>query len=345
MRPSHPSSVSLLLPLFLPVLLLCGTTSAQTTTSAVLQTMTPAGVHVLDENGSQLHSVKAGTKIAPDLSLQASTPGGVSASSRAQVFGSGGLVIMTVTDRGSASVSTAKGKARFGNTASTDPKSVTPGPYAMRLDIPLPRGAAGKLRVRYSGKMSGNVQGVVTVDIGANGQIDFREKAAATVVEKNFTVRAGVSGLSVIIRTDSQGSIQGKGSASYDTNLVITYFPQSGCTFTPYGKTCGPLLAGSSIPTPGGPIVMLNLKNAPKSGPVWLALGFKTANISIPGITCPLIVDPLAVTVWNANQKGELKMVLGAGPTTPFEFRAQVFAQDRGTSKVSGSNGLRGACR
>ena len=323
-------------------LALTGIVFAQT--GPTLKTHSNVGIFISDQNGALLQTTKAGTPIKDPLNQQVNTRTGVTASSQISLRVTNGFSVVTVSDRGAVDSKNPKARAAFGTTASLQTGGLRQGPTSVLLTIPLLQGSRGTLRVRYSGKLLGTASARARVDIGNDASYEFSQ-IAGKEVQKDFPVQAGPKGILVRIETNASGHVNGVGAASYEAGLVVIFIPKPGCTFTSYGKSCGPVLKGETISTPGGPIVFLNLSKAAKSSPVGLLLGIQKANLRIPGTACLVLTQPVVFFPFHTNQQGTAKMVVGGGPNEPFRFLAQVLVLDRRTLQFTSSNGLEAVCR
>ncbi len=329
------------IPLLSTAVLFAGLLPAQT---PYLQADSSLGVFAKDPKNLAHQSTKTGTKILSALNLQQNTVTGVRASSQFQIRDTDGFVVVTIADRGAATSQNPTAFTEAGTTAT--PKGTNPvqGANVVLLVLPVKAGSRGRVRVRYSGVLTGNGFGNALVDIGNDGRVEFRAKAGAEV-QKDFRAVAGPKGVTIKISSSSGASLKGKGTSSYENGLVVMWIPEPSCSYTNYGKSCGPLLSGSAKATPGGAIVFLKLTKAPKASPVGLFLGARAVNRSIPGTACFLLVDPVIFFPFFTNSLGEATMVPGATPFTPISFYAQTIILDRVTLKVSSSQGLLGDCR
>ncbi|MFQ5506907.1 MAG: hypothetical protein ACE5F1_19215, partial [Planctomycetota bacterium] len=184
-----------------------------------------------------------------------------------------------------------------------------------------------------------------TVDIANDNRIEFQQKAGAQV-EKDFPATAGAGGFVVRIESDAGATAVGNNAtAGYEAGLSVIFIPSPGCSFTPYGTSCGPVLAGRTVSTPGGPIVILELSKAPPGSLVGAIIGTKARNTRIPGTNCFLLAELVLWFGFSTNQSGNATQVLGAGPPEPFRFYAQNLILDRATLAISSSNGLLGDCK
>ncbi|GEM_PF-3183683 len=313
-------------------------------TGPTLKTNSNVGIFVADQNETLVRAKKAGFNIEQPLNLQVNTRTGVTASSQISLRDTNGFLVVTVAARGAVDSQNPKARASFGSTTSLIAQGLHQGPTSVLLNIPLPKGSQGLLRVRYSGTLVGGARAMARVDIGNDRSFEFSQ-AAGKQVQKDFPVKAGARGIQVLMETNESGQVQGKGKASYETGLVVIFIPRPGCNFISYGKSCGAVLSGETKPTPGGPIVFLNLSKAPKSSPLGLILGIQKRSLKIPGSSCMVLTKPVIFLPFFTNQQGSAKMVLGGGPVKPFTFLAQALVLDRGTFQFSTSNGLEAICR
>lgn len=308
-----------------------------------LRAHTNVGTFAGDGQSTVLQSAKAGTVIKDRLELSASISRTLNAISQIQITTGGNVVAVTMIDVGVATSSSPQGRAAVGTTQSTDPKHVVQGPHSFLLRIPATQGACGKVFVRYSGLADGNGRGIASIDVGNDGKVEFHQRAGKEV-NREFASTAGAHGVEILITSDGAASVEGVGKSSYRTSLVLRYMPLPGCTFRSYGGTCGAVLTARTIPTPGGPILFLELKNAPKSSPVGLVFGTRAVREKLPGTDCLLLANIVAWEPFHTNEQGEIRQVFG-GPATAFFFYAQDLILDRSTSRILASNGLRGDCR
>ncbi len=310
----------------------------------LLETLGPAGIYAKDPSMVVHQSVAKGTKIDPSLNLQGNTLTGVRASTQVQMRTTDGFVVVTIADRGAATSQNTKAVTEAGTTPTPKGSPPVRGANQFLLTLPLQQGAHGRVRVRYSGLLKGGATARAVVDIGNDGRIEFQANAGNQIV-RDYRVLVGAGGLKIRIASDSGAKLTGAGLASYEVGLVVIWIPEPACTFKSYGANCGPTLAGSSIPTPGGPIVKLSLSNAPKASPVGVLIGARPRNVRIPGSTCYLLVDYVIFLPFFTTSNGTSLQVLGSPPSTPVSFYAQDLILDRVTLKLVASQGLFGDCR
>ena len=309
-----------------------------------LSAHTNVGTFLVRDGAAVVDWRKAGTVVKDRLELSASVSATNNAVAQAQITVSQKTVVVSLVETAVANGSTAASRIAAGTTATSDPKKPAQGPHSFLLRIPAAKGSRGRVFVRYQGTLTGTGSAIASVDVGNDGRIEFLQQVGKQV-DKAFPAVAGDRGFEVVLSSNASATAKGVQSSSYRASLVVRFMPQPGCTFTPYGASCnGPVLTGRAIPTPGSPVLFLELRNAPKSSPAGLVFGTRRTATPIVGSSCLLRTNIGAFVPWQTNQKGEARQVFNGLPD-PFTFFVQELVLDMSALELSATNGLYADCR
>jgi len=119
---------------------------------------------------------------------------------------------------------------------------------------------------------------------------------------------------------------------------------QRGCTMTPYGKGCGPLLTGTVQPNGGTVRVTLSLSKAQPNTVVIMAIGDNRLDLPAygAGIGCRWLLNPVFIQFHQTNNLGSYSHSRAVSSTFVGTYHAQ-FVVLGGT--VLTTNGISFQCK
>lgn len=210
------------------------------------------------------------------------------------------------------------GTGRY-TTANTTGYSRT-GPHSTLLVIKSSRPTHATLRVTWSLKTTG-LSGAVAgawLDIGNNGKFDW---SSASSQSRDFPVTISAQGLSIATTTSGSATASSRYRfVSYNALLTIEILPPKTCLFFQHGKACGLTMSAENRFFDR---LSLAASGAKSSSLGAMILGVKRTQISLPGTSCQIYVEPLLLLPLIFDAKGTIAMESPLPNTRPFLLVAQ----------------------
>ncbi len=197
------------------------------------------------------------------------------------------------------------------------------GPHSTLLVLKSARATNATLRVTWSQKTNGVVGagGGATVDLGDNGKIDWR---SATSNTQDFPVRIDSKGLSVATTTFGSATASSRYRfVSYNSQLTIEVLPPKTCLFFSHGKNCGLTMTAENEFFDG---LHLSASGAKALSVGALLLGVKRTQLTLPGTSCQLNVQPAVVLPLLFDGSGRFSLQGTVPVARPFLLVAQTLA-------------------
>ena len=316
-------------------LILSAAVSAQTTATFV----TDSDVGMFANNGTTavLKATAKGTSIKPGTPLTLSARSGDAlAGTNAALFGRNGRFSINIASNARVDSGTTNGSA--GTAATTDPNSLSQAPHSFLFTITNP--GFKSLDVTMTSRLTGKATGSISVDIGANGSVEFKQAADGLAYRKSFPF----TGTSVKVRVTLDGSA-GPGTA-YSMNVMIGQTnPNPGCIISRYGRPCPrATLNGRDRPASGEHVLTLQIANAIASAPIALVVGGVVSNVRLPGSRCFLLTVPLVILPLTADSTGKASLTLKFAGSIKGTAYLQAIPYDPTQGTIMGTNGLRVDC-
>lgn len=311
-----------------------------------ITTATPIGVFAKDDNLADLQLIPARTAIAAPMSVQAQAGGGMASTAITPMRQHDRGVV--VVEKAVAANSTSRGSVVAGTTDSTELRNAQPSAHSLLLRLVPPRQEPlrGALVVKLTGLADAGARAGAAVDIGDDGSNEFTQLVDGRPHEQKFRINAAAGGVSVKITTSGLVQIGSQGRTGYALELAVEFVEDDpGCTFTPYGPSCGPRLVGSDEVVGRLHSFTFEQSGAFPSSPGVLMLGLRPAQGRIPGTQCALLVDPIVIVPFSSDAMGHAILKFGVlGPIS-----GDVYAQGVSYTLLPGfrletSQGLRVSC-
>lgn len=237
----------------------------------------------------------------------------------------------------------------FGTTGSGGASA--PGEQRLQMQIPVPAGTRGDVFIVWSGfrTLPGSV--LTEVDVDGDGVADFTASPSLSLTsgssrQARLPVVAGASGVQV--DATQLVAIDAPGTGSYYLSLEVYFRPErpsSACTITPLGASCGVSLDGQvQLAATGADALDLRLQSTaplPFGSFGVIAAGTQTAPTTVPGLVCPVWVQPVVVDIFFGSGSPEVAWQFPIGRAGAADFVLQAYVLN-GTSIAS--NGLRIVC-
>ncbi len=308
-------------------------------------TESAVGVYATDGKTPALN-FKPANSLFPntDRKFSATAPGVVAGVQTHRVLTSRGFRIREFCYVGSGAT-----QGAGGTTASTLVSSITQGVHSYILNV---RGTTtSTLVVTMTGRKTGNGQVTVTVDIGADKQVEFSQSATGalgTTVRKTFSISGG-SPNPVRITVNGSASWTQSGS-SYDMTVMawVQNPVRKDCFLSRYARPCGMVdLMGMDSPSSTTlHSLTLNLTGAPPNAPALIGIGAGLVDpgYTLPGIPCPVVVLPAAFLYPRTDAYGNATMVFNINAKLKGTVHLQGAVADMTGNTTRMTNGLRIDC-
>ena len=325
------------------ILSLTAVASAQST-SFSLATSSDYGNYAKAGSSAMLKFVKKGTPITSSLSVRAAVRGAGAASTVGLSRTRDGARIL-VGESGSASGSSASA----GTTTSTDSRNVKLGAHSLVAKLAVKSGTKVRLALSFAGRVAGRAAAGVAVDLDGDSTPDWTAKADGKEHSKVFVLTASSTGIQVSIATEAS-VVGGSSAAGYGARFSATFGAVQDarrCVFRPYGRSCGPVLAGAEERQGSNTIAAFKTSKAQPGGLALFIMGSRQIAARIPGTNCGLFTVPLLIFGRAVDSSGnaEIKFLV------PGDFQGTVYNQDiilaRSSSGISvkSTNGVQLSCR
>lgn len=324
--------------------------TAQTVSlSGAMRSATPIGVFAQEGSNLQYKALPANQVIRPGSSGSISAQVGNTHS--ATLFGwreRNGVVSADISEQGGVSVAPSNAAAAAGTSGSAPNTRPQPGPHAFLLRVKGRPGTEALAEFWATGGTNGStsdrVPGGYLIDFFNDRNPEF--KAGIIGFARNSLVlRFPASGV-IDIRLQSEVNLRRTqaGSLLYKSGLSVRVTPAPLCVGAPYGEGCGPELSASFSSQPNSrDIVSVEASKARPGTPGLLGIGKRQLRVNIPGIMCPILVDPVIVAGFRFNNQGGAGWKAALPPNYRIELRMQVVALGLAAS-AQASNGLHLFC-
>ena len=312
---------------------------------AGIATATPIGVFAKDDNLADLQFIPARTAITAPIAVQAQAGGGMASTAIAPMRQNDRGVV--VVEKALAANASSRGSVVAGTTDSTELRNAQPSAHSLLLRLVAPRQEPlrGALVVKRSGLADAGARAGAAVDIGDDGSNEFTQLVDGRPHEQKFRINAA-AGVSVKITTSGLAQIGSQGRSGYMLELAVEFVEDDqGCTFTPYGPSCGPRLVGSDDVVGRLHSFTFEQSGAFPSSPGVLMLGLRAAQGRIPGTPCALLVDPIVVVPFSSDAMGHAVLKFGVlGPISGDIYAQGVSYMLLPGFRLETSQGLKVSC-
>lgn len=188
---------------------------------------------------------------------------------------------------------------QVGTTASSDSSSFQPGPHAWLLQLQDQPGRTFRLQVRLRNVVpTAGFSGHARIDIDDNASPEFDAVLDGSPALVDLPLVLDNTGKRVVkIETEALLAPTTAAAAEYRMQLDVVVEPvgYAAASFLSYGTGCGPTMTPSTWDSGGQRMTRTVLDGAPPSAPALLVLGTKNQAIPLPGGSCSLYTDILAM--------------------------------------------------
>ncbi len=215
----------------------------------------------------------------------------------------------------------------------TQPAGASTGPHSTRFTLRSSNQSGGRLRVSFTtDRIGGSTAGSSSVDIGANGSVEFTAQRGQNFAQ-DFFVAIDSIGLPILTTTGVGAGAIGA-SATIGTTLVLRFEPATACATTRYGPGCGPTLSLSERFVGATKDVTFRITGAPPLALGVEAIGLVRANLPIPGTNCVLLTQPVVTLSFGIDFNGSGEITHSVPYDLPFTLDVQDVAVQSGGGSI-----------
>jgi hypothetical protein len=239
-----------------------------------------------------------------------------------------------------------------------DEKSAKFGPHSVLVAFDLPENEEATLVAYFSGYVNDTATAKGAVDVNNDGKEVWSQEAKSKMyssVKQTFTVKGGKTPLLVKLTTETNAkqdnNTQGRSHCAAKLTIYLTRKKRSvKCTATNYvtGSECPGKLSYSSSTSGSSRWIRLDLTGAAKDAVGYFVVGAKqnTTGVALPGTTCKLHTDVLALIPFRTSSTGTSTQYLRGSAALTGKVTCQDVVIELSSSglKISTSNPLEVSC-